>query len=109
MMTRTANAGWTPARERAIDELRRMVLRAVGEHDAAIWLFGSSARQNARQDSDIDIGVLPTDDLPAAVLAELAADIEDSDIPYDVDLFDLRYVEPALLAAVRREGVPWRK
>ena len=31
-------------RKQAIEELRRMVLAALGEHDAAVWLFGSCAR-----------------------------------------------------------------
>jgi predicted nucleotidyltransferase len=48
-----------PVRERAIAELRRMVLAALGGHDAAVWLFGSCARGEPRQRSDIDIAILP--------------------------------------------------
>ncbi len=86
-----------------------MVLDALGEHDAAVWLFGSCARGEARQHSDIDIAILPRDNLPSGLLAELAADIEESPIPYDVDLVDLRRAEPALVEEVRREGVKWRE
>jgi uncharacterized protein len=96
-------------REQAIEELRRMVLDALGEHDAAVWLFGSCARGEARQHSDIDIAILPRGNLPSGLLAELAADIEESTIPYDVDLVDLRRAEPALVEEVRREGVKWRE
>ena len=99
----------TRARERAIAELRDVVLRAVANQDASVWLFGSCARGDARKDSDIDIGILPRSDIPPSLFADLAAEIEESDIPYDVDLFDLRYVEPALMGSVRREGVRWRK
>ena len=42
-----------------------MVLGALGEHDAAVWLFGSCARGEARQHSDIDIAILPKDNLPS--------------------------------------------
>ena len=45
---------------------------------------------------------------PSASFGELEADIEESTIPYDVDLVDLRHADPALVAAVRREGVKWR-
>jgi hypothetical protein len=31
-------------RKRAIEELRRMVLDALADHDAAVWLFGSCAQ-----------------------------------------------------------------
>jgi len=101
--------GMNPVREHAIDELRRMVLDAIGKHDAAVWLFGSCARGDVRQHSDIDIAVLPRDDLPSGFFAELAADIEESPIPYDVDLVDLRHADPALVDEVRREGVKWRE
>jgi predicted nucleotidyltransferase len=98
-----------PIRERAIEELREMVLSALGEHQAEVWLFGSCARGNVRQHSDIDIAVLPRDDLPSGFFAELAADIEESPIPYDVDLVDLRRADPSLVEEVRREGVKWRE
>jgi predicted nucleotidyltransferase len=97
-----------PTRQRAIEELRRMVLDALGEHDAEVWLFGSCARGEVMQHSDIDIAILPRDALPSAFFAELAADIEESPIPYDVDLVDLRTADPALVEEVQREGVKWR-
>jgi hypothetical protein len=97
-----------PTRERALEELRRMILGALGEHDAAVWLFGSCARGEARQHSDIDIAILPLDDLPSGFFAELAADFEESTIPYDVDFVDLRRADAALIDDVRREGVKWR-
>ena len=85
-----------------------MVLAALGEHDAAVWLFGSCARGEPRQHSDIDIAILPRDELPRGFFEVLEADIEDSTIPYDVDLVDLRHADPALVDEVRREGVKWR-
>jgi uncharacterized protein len=97
-----------PVREQAIEELRRMVLTALGEHDAAVWLFGSCARGGVRQHSDIDIAILPRDPLPIGFFGELDAEIEEGTIPYDVDLVDLRHADPALVAEVRREGVKWR-
>ena len=96
-------------REQAIEELRRMVLDALGEHDAAVWLFGSCARDEARQHSDIDIAILPCDELPSGFFGELDADLEESAIPYDVDLVDLRNADPVLIAEILREGIPWRE
>jgi uncharacterized protein len=100
--------GVNPTRARAIEELRRMVLAALGEHDAAVWLFGSCARGEPRQHSDIDIAILPRGDLPCGFFGELQADIEESTIPYDVDLVDLRHADPALVDEVRLEGLKWR-
>jgi len=85
-----------------------MVLDALGEHDAAVWLFGSCAHGEARQHSDIDVAILPRDELPSGFFGELDADLEESTIPYDVDLVDLRRADAALVDEVRREGVKWR-
>ncbi|MGH7099942.1 MAG: type VII toxin-antitoxin system MntA family adenylyltransferase antitoxin [Stellaceae bacterium] len=86
-----------------------MVLDALGEHDAAVWLFGSCARGEVFQHSDIDIAILPRDELPSAFFAMLAADIEKSTIPYDVDLVDLREAGPSFREEVLRTGIKWRE
>ena len=98
-----------PTRKQAIEELRHMVLEALGEHDAEGRLFGSCARGEPRQRSDIDIAILPRDQLPLGFFGELQADIEESTIPYDADLVDLSRADPALIDEVRREGIMWRK
>jgi uncharacterized protein len=68
-------------RKHAIEELRRMVLAALGRQDAAVWLFGSCARGEPRQRSDIDIAILPRGELPSGFFGELEADIEENTIP----------------------------
>jgi predicted nucleotidyltransferase len=98
-----------PVRLRAIEELKRMVLDALGDHEAEVWLFGSCARDEVMQHSDIDIAILPHDDLPDAFFASLTGDIEDSAIIYDVDVVDLRRADPALVDEIRHEGVAWQK
>ena len=97
-----------PTRKQSIDELRQLVLAALGEHDAEVWLFGSCARGEALQHSDIDIAILPRDELPSAFFSDLAEGVEESSIPYDVDIVDLRSATATLIDEVRREGVKWK-
>ena len=97
-----------PTRKQAIEQLRQMVLAALGEYDAEVWLFGSCARGNAFQHSDIDIAILPHDELPSGFFSDLAESVEESSIPYDVDIVDLRSAAPTLIDEVRREGVKWK-
>ena len=52
--------------------------------------------------------VLPRDDLPGSFFTELADTIEESTIPYDVDLVDLREVGSAFREEVLRTGIKWR-
>jgi uncharacterized protein len=100
--------GMNAVRERAIEELRHIVLDALGGHDASVWLFGSCARGEARQHSDIDIAILSRDDLPSGFFAELEADVEESTIPYDVEILDLREVDRDFLDDVCLTGILWR-
>ena len=95
-------------RERAIEALRRMVLGALGEHDAEVWLFGSCARGEVFGHSDIDIAILSRDELPTGFFSDLAERVEESSIPYDVDIVDLRSAATSLIDEVRREGVKWK-
>jgi predicted nucleotidyltransferase len=98
----------TPTRLRAIEELRRMVVAALDGRDAEAWLFGSCARGEALRHSDIDIAIITRDPLPSGFISDLADRVEQSSIPYDVDIVDLRYAAPTLIDEVRREGVKWK-
>jgi len=100
--------GMNPVRERAIENLRRMVLDALGEHDAAVWLFGSCARGDVRHPDDIDIAIFPRGDFPSGFFAQFIVDFEETPIPYDLDLFDLREVGPEFRDEFLWTGIRWR-
>ena len=100
--------GINATRQRAITRLRRLVLDALGGHDAEVYLFGSHARGEVRHASDIDIAILPREELPPAFFALLADKIEESTIPYYVDLLDLREVSDAFREKVLCSGIKWR-
>jgi len=109
MTTKAKNTtGLNLTRQEAIEELRRMVLDALGKHEAAVWLFGSCARGDVRQHSDIDIAILPRGDFPSGFFAEFTADFEESPIPYDLDLVDLREADDTLRDEVLWTGIRWR-
>jgi predicted nucleotidyltransferase len=97
-----------PVRERAIEQLRHIVLNALADYDAAVWLCGSCARGDVRQPDDIDVAIFPRDQLPASFFAELAAELEESTIPYYVDVLYLRDADPARLDEVLWTGIRWR-
>jgi uncharacterized protein len=55
-----------------------------------------------------DIAILPHDELPSGFFSDLAESVEESSIPYDVDIVDLRSAAPTLIDEVRHEGVKWK-
>jgi predicted nucleotidyltransferase len=69
-----------------------------------VVLFGSSARGRARQDSDLDIGVLVKHPLSTTQRARLWNDLSRL-FQADVDLTVLNHVEPLLGYQVARDGL----
>lgn len=85
-----------------------MILKALDGHDAAVWLFGSCARGDVRHPDDIDVAIFPRGDFPRGFFAKFAANFQESAIPYDLDLVDLRDVDDALRDEVLWTGIRWR-
>ena len=57
--------------------------------------------------SDIDVGVLPSGSIPDGVLSEIREELENSRIPYRVELIDLAKASPGFSAHVQRTGILW--
>lgn len=79
----------------------------IGRDAAQLYLFGSVARGDARPSSDIDIAIEAREPMPEALLATLRERLEDSNIPYTVDIVDLARANPDMQRRIRREGIPW--
>lgn len=87
-------------------EVHRIVTKVLGRH-VAVYLFGSWARGQATRASDIDIAIQPSRPLPPGALAELREQLEESRIPYRVEVVDLTQVAPSFRNRVLQEGIPW--
>lgn len=94
-------------RQRALDEVRRIVLDELQGVPTDVYLFGSRALGCAGPASDVDVGVMPRDGLPPGLLSRIRERLEQSTIPYSVDLVDLSQTEEAFRERVRREGILW--
>jgi len=90
-----------------LDEVRSIVLRGLRGTPARVYLFGSRARGEAARLSDVDVAVLPLQPLPPGLLSLIREELEESNIPYVVDLVDLSESGAAFRESVLREGVEW--
>ncbi len=91
----------------ALDTLRSLVIHALRDHPAAVYLFGSWVTGGRHRASDIDVAIDAGVALPLAVLASLRDALEESPIPYRVDVVDLASVEPAFRERILRTGRVW--
>ena len=54
-----------------------------------IWAFGSRVKQSARQYSDLDLLIdYQHQPLPHRLLTQILSDLEESDLPFRVDIVD---------------------
>lgn len=88
---------------KTIEELKTFLLASFP--DEHIYLFGSRARGDAGMYSDIDIAIDSKKSL-AALLSKVRFSIEESLIPYKVDLVELSKA-PYLKSIVKKEGIAW--
>jgi predicted nucleotidyltransferase len=78
-----------------IDIVKQIVLKHVPNNEFAVFLFGSRAAGNSNSLSDIDVGVLGMEPLPTSILANLESDLEESIVPFKIDLIDFYQVDKA--------------
>ena len=102
-----ASRATSEASERALREVRAVVARVLGERDATVYLFGSFASGTQRRSSDIDLAIESATPLPRSLLAKLRDALEESRVPYRVDVVDLAEADPAFRERVRRTGRVW--
>ncbi|MBC7744372.1 MAG: nucleotidyltransferase domain-containing protein [Flavobacterium sp.] len=90
-----------------VNIIREIVLKKVPSDKYAIFLFGSRAVGNAYQISDIDIGFLGDSDLPVMLRAEIENAIEESIVPFHVDLRDFNQVDSSFREEALKKIIVW--
>ncbi|AWK85148.1 nucleotidyltransferase family protein [Azospirillum thermophilum] len=94
-------------RLRALDTVKRTVFDRLAGHPARVYLFGSRARGDAGQRSGIDVAIEPPEPRQPGLIALIDEDLEESTVPYFVDVVDLSTAGSKLRDAVKRESVEW--
>jgi len=91
-----------------LDMVRELVLRELSKADVRVYLFGSWARGKQKRASDIDIAIDHDGALTADLIMNIREVLEESLVPYRVDVVDLAKAGPILAAKVRKEGIIWK-
>ncbi len=90
-----------------LQDLRKLLKKYIGKRKVKIYLFGSRAKGSARATSDVDIALLPMQPLPENFFADLREILEESNIPYMIDIVDLSQADNAFKEKILTEGVLW--
>ena len=74
--------------------LKEAVRRTVGPSLRRLWLVGSHAKRTAVRSSDLDILVDAGAPMPARMLTALTEELEESTLPWQVDIVDYHLMVP---------------
>ncbi|MBM7600621.1 putative nucleotidyltransferase [Virgibacillus halotolerans] len=95
-------------RENSLILLKNILMKTLTDVQVNIYLFGSWARNEEKRTSDIDIALQSDEEIPINKMVELRENIEESMLPYHVDIVDLSKASPNLVENVMREGIMWK-
>jgi predicted nucleotidyltransferase len=90
-----------------LEIVRDIVLRGLTGLQCRVVLFGSRAKGHPGRASDVDVAVLPREPLPRGALSSIREALEESRVPWRVDLVDLSDVDPSFRSRVLDEGIEW--
>ncbi|MDQ0253419.1 putative nucleotidyltransferase [Evansella vedderi] len=95
-------------REQILGELRKIVTDTLSDENVRIYLFGSWARKEEKHSSDIDVAVECIEPITPNKWQELSERVEESTIPYHVDIIDLNTASSSLEKNIKKEGIIWK-
>lgn len=92
-----------------IDLARQIVLKELDLTQYAVFLFGSRTQKKHSQSADIDIGILGTKPLSIQTRARLIELLNESDIPYKVDVVDFYTADPEFKKIALQTSIIWNR
>jgi len=88
-----------------IQLIKEIVFKHLDPAKNRAYIFGSRVRGDNSRFSDFDLGI-EGEKLPAEIYFSIVQDLEDSDIPYKVDVVEMREVSDRFKDIAKSEVIP---
>jgi predicted nucleotidyltransferase len=95
-------------RQELINRSEAYIRQTLREHipsQVRIYLYGSRARGNNRWNSDYDLWI--DGEIPGRVLSELIEELEESFVPFRVEIVTIPQLTGRFGERVKQEAIPW--
>ena len=77
--------------------------------EAKVILYGSRARGDFKEGSDIDIALDMGSKIDSSLISNITWDLEDSDLPIFFDIVDFSKMTENMKKNILKDGVVWKK
>jgi len=91
-----------------IEQIKRIVLKEVENQPIRVIFFGSRAVGEYTVGSDVDIALDGKEAIDHTLIIRLKEKLEESTIPYKVDIIDLSLVTDTFRKQVLKTGTVWK-
>lgn len=92
--------------KRHLDFILQVLKDNIPQKEAKFYIFGSRAKENYKEYSDVDIAVkLPDKKLSADILGKILLEFNDSTLPYEVDVIDLNAIDEKFKSLIKNSLV----
>ena len=88
-------------------QIKTIIQSVLNPLPVEIILFGSRAIGTASPSSDYDIALKSDKPIPGSGMGVIREKLEDSNIPYKIDIVDYAVTSPELRANIDKEGIKW--
>ena len=92
-----------------VELTREIILNLIDQEEVTLFLFGSRAGKDFKHSSDIDIGFISKKKLEQRLFGKIREALEESIIPYHVDLIDFGKVDKEFKKIALGEIEIWNK
>lgn len=86
---------------------KEIVLFHLPKNEFRLFLFGSRAVGNAKPKCDIDIEIWGSEQIPIRARIKMEEAIEESIIPFKVDLVDFTFVDETFKKYALQKTIEW--
>ncbi len=93
------------------EEYKNIIVPIIEKYapDAKIILYGSRARGDYREGSDIDVALDMRHKIENRIMSNIIGDLEESNLPINFDIVDFRAVSEKMQQKILRDGAIWKE
>ena len=93
------------------EKYKKIIMPIIEKYapDAKIILYGSRARGDFGQGSDIDVALDMGHKIEDRIMSSIFGDLEDSDLPINFDIVDFQAVSEKMQQRIIKDGVVWKE
>jgi len=92
-----------------LEQIKGIIFQEIGRKPIQVILYGSRASGNNHQTSDVDIALLSANRIDQGFISHLKEKLEESNVPYKIEIVDLNNVSSVFRKEVITKGVIWKQ